>query len=121
VRSPTGLQAPGRRAWRQAQAAGADAREVVEAYAHAVDRAHELRQAWIGEGRPLTALGGATGQATVTHPLLGALDRADEAVRRLARELELTPASKPAAAKRGRPPGKDPIAALGLGGLRAVK
>ena len=120
LRPPEGLQAAGRRAWRQAAIAGPDARDVIDAYAHAVDRAHQLRRAWIAAGRPLTALGGATGRATVTHPLMAAIDRADEVVRRLAHELALTPAAA-GSKQRGRPPGRDPIAALGLGGLRVAK
>ena len=98
-----------------------EAREVLDAYAHAADRAAALRAEWAACGRPLTGLGGATGQAVVSHPLLMAIDKADEAVRRLAHELTLTPGSARQAPKRGRPPGRDPVAALGLGGLRAVK
>jgi hypothetical protein len=121
MRAPNGLAAPGKRAWQQAIEAGDDAREVAEAYAFAVDRAHALRQAWIKNGRPLMARGGATGKAIVTHPLVAAIDRADEIVRRLAHELELTPGAKPQGARPGRPPGRDPIEALGLGGLRVVR
>jgi hypothetical protein len=58
--------------------------------------------------------------AAVAHPLLRPLERADEQVRKLGHELEVTP-SVASSTRRGRPPGRDPISALGLGGLRVVK
>jgi phage terminase small subunit len=66
-------------------------------------------------------LGGTHGKVETAHPLLRAMESAEQHLARLARELELTPASAKPEAKRGRPPGRNPIEALGLGGLRAVK
>jgi hypothetical protein len=124
VRPPRTLQAAGRQAWRAAQEQVDDfsaCREVVEAYAHAVDRAHGLREAWRDAGSPAFGMGGTHGKVQVVHPLVAAIERSEEHVRRLARELEMTPSAVPAGAKRGRPPGRDPIEALGLGGLRVVR
>src|SRR5262245_2827940 len=114
---PRGLQEAGRRAWRAARdhVEGDDAyRELVDAYARAADRARALAQEWESGEHRLAGRGGA-------NPLFGAMERAELHLAKLARELELTPATATAERKRGRPPGKNPLEALGLGGLRVVK
>jgi len=122
---PRGLQRAGKRAWRAARSDSGDDpayREIVDAFAHAVDRARALELAWQAAGRPVLGMGGTHGKVQVPHPLLAAVERAEEHVRRLAHELELTPAAARGEARRGRPPGvADPFEALGAPPLRRVK
>jgi hypothetical protein len=61
------------------------------------------------------------GNVEMPDRLPGAMERAEQHMSRLMHELELTPASAKGEAKRGRAPGRKPLEALGLGGLRAVK
>ena len=54
-----------------------------EAWRIAEDRAVEVRAAWRLEGSPMTTLGGATGRAVVSHPLLAEIERAERHAARL--------------------------------------
>jgi phage terminase small subunit len=75
VKPPQGLSAPGRRAWRFANATiarlgddPAGSAQAIERYARLVDQLAVADEAWQEAGRPLTAPG-STGQAQA-HPIL---------------------------------------------------
>lgn len=67
---------------------------VVERYACAVEREHELRREWVELGRPKVTMGGATGKAEVVHPLLAKIESAEAHAQRLATDLGLLPGSR---------------------------
>lgn len=73
MKAPSGLNAPGRAAWRAAiESLGESAglrRDAAERYARAVDDEAHLRSEWDALGRPVLTAGGATGSASVPHPL----------------------------------------------------
>lgn len=52
--------------------------EPIERYARACDLADHLTAEWIKAGRPTTASGGATGGATVPHPLVAMIRDAEK-------------------------------------------
>lgn len=56
-------------------------------YLAALERESALRKHWESEGRPLTAEGGATGRAPVTHPLLREIREAEAHSERMGRAL----------------------------------
>ena len=56
-------------------------------YARAVDRSDVLQSAWQRAGRPATAPGGPHGHVEMPHPLLTALERAEDHNHALAASL----------------------------------
>jgi hypothetical protein len=91
---PTGLSSRGQRAWRTAIAAVDDPvryEQAVADYARALSRADRIRREWEAAGRPVTAMGGSTGQSLVQHPLIAAQQHAEDHVQKLATSLGLTP------------------------------
>ena len=60
-------------------------------YARSITRADQLQREWERAGRPTTAAGGSHGHATVPHPTLQAIERAEDHVFKLAEALGLTP------------------------------
>jgi hypothetical protein len=80
-RCPSGLSRPAQRAWRTAIASVDDPeryRRAVDDYARAVSRADRLHTEWRRLGKPVTAIGGSTGRTLVPHPLLAAMDSAED-------------------------------------------
>jgi hypothetical protein len=75
--------------------------DALSRYEHATDLAAEVRAQWEKAGRPKLALGGSTGKADVTHPLVRLLM---EAERDAARFGELL---------RPHHAGPDPVAVVG--------
>jgi hypothetical protein len=57
-------------------------------YARACELAERIRAEWEGLGYPLTAEGGATGRAVVTHPLVLLLQNAERDAQRFSRGRE---------------------------------
>jgi hypothetical protein len=55
-------------------------------YERAVDLVERVRSEWEGLGHPLTAEGGATGKAVVTHPLVLLLQNAERDAQRFSHE-----------------------------------
>jgi hypothetical protein len=65
-----------------------DAREdAVERYERAVELVQRIRAEWAKLGCPLTAEGGATGRAVVTHPLVLLLQNAERDAQRFSHEV----------------------------------
>lgn len=100
------LTPAGRDAWkRAAEHLGERAEQYVDAverYAFAVDMVARLRAEWAAAGRPIISQGGATGRATVEHPLIGAIARAERDAASFGSKLGLEPQTKRAP---GRPAG----------------
>jgi hypothetical protein len=120
------MTSAGREAYRLAREAAPEPRylDAVRRYAAAVELAASIERVWIEQGRPVIELGGATGRVTVAHPLLGELRRAQAAAAALGSTLGLDPRGHHSIepARRGRPPGDDPLEALeGEPRLRAVE
>jgi phage terminase small subunit len=91
---PAGLSNGAKRAWRTAIASVDDPERYERAvadYARACSRLDTIRLAWTRAGEPVTAIGGSTGQALVPHPLLAALQQAEDHCHKLAASLGLTP------------------------------
>jgi hypothetical protein len=61
--------------------------DAVERYACAVELVGRIRAEWAKLGCPLTAEGGATGRAVVTHPLLLLLHNAERDEQRFSHEM----------------------------------
>jgi len=89
--------------------------DAVEAYEAAVKRVRMLRAEWARLGEPLTAEGGATGRALVTHPILREIREEEKLADRLRQGLLVKRMGRPPEAvvepKLGRAPSQ----------LRAVK
>lgn len=119
------LTSIGREAYMRARAAAPDDRyrDAVVRYAAAVELSGAIERAWVEAGRPVIEFGGATGKAVVAHPLLGELRRTQAAAAALGSALGLDPRGHHSIepARRGRPPGEDPLAALGGPRLKAVR
>jgi hypothetical protein len=60
--------------------------DAVERYARAVALVERIRTEWQRLGCPLTADGGATGRAVVTHPLVLLLQNAERDAQRFSHE-----------------------------------
>jgi hypothetical protein len=90
-------------------------------YATAVELEARVRDQWLELGEPLTTLG-ASG-SVVAHPLVPELRRSAAHAAALSSALGLDPlgAKKIEPGRRGRPPGEDPLDALGAPALRAVR
>jgi Phage terminase, small subunit len=91
---PAHLSRRAQRAWRTAIAAVDDPvryEAAVADNARSVRRADALQRAWQRAGRPATAPGGPHGQVLVAHPLLAAMERAEDHTAKLAASLGLTP------------------------------
>jgi hypothetical protein len=56
-------------------------------YERACELAERVRAEWENLGRPLTAEGGATGRAIVTHPLVLLLQNAERDAQRFSHEV----------------------------------
>lgn len=108
---PPGLNAAGKRAWKQAMAVldeqAAPAERFIEAavrYARAVDFADRVQRQHKQEGYPTLAQGGATGSAVVPHPLVRIVAEAERDAARFGAALGLDPQSrKKLGAAKGRP------------------
>jgi len=115
VNPPRGLSAPARAAWREAvatlSAVSEDpelSRGAIGRYAAAVEQCDTLETQWRAAGRPGTGLGGATGQASVPHPLLAQMLAARKQAAELGDVLGLDPQARRRLSRRtgaGRPPG----------------
>jgi P27 family predicted phage terminase small subunit len=98
---PAGLNAAGKAAWVDAwavlEASGDDpelSRATLFRYCDAVETWMQLRRSWRKLGSPAVTAGGATGSASVAHPLLSELGRARDKVNVLSEALGLDPAAR---------------------------
>lgn len=110
MRCPTGMGAEARRAWSAARAGLPPGQPVerfedaLRRYGRTVDLAARLRAEWRALGEPVTAQGGATGQALVPHPLVKMLGEAERDAARFGAVLGLDPQSRrQLGAQAGRP------------------
>jgi phage terminase small subunit len=93
-RMPANLSSRAKRAWQTAITAVDDPvryEHICTDYARAITRCDQLQRDWERAGRPTTAAGGSHGHATVPHPTLVAIERAEDHVFKLADSLGLTP------------------------------
>lgn len=68
--------------------------DAIHAFAKATEDAEDARALWEGEGKPWTALGGATGQAEVPHPLVKLVQDAQAIAAKYGVALGLDPSGK---------------------------
>lgn len=94
---PWGLLAEAKRAWWAAAAAVGERllreRAAVDRYARLVNLAARLHRQWASAGYPATTDGGASGKATVAHPLLAEIRSAEKAAAEAGAALGLDEAS----------------------------
>jgi phage terminase small subunit len=80
-------------------------------YARSISRCDVLQREWERIGRPTTTAGGSHGHATVSHPALVAIERAEDHVFKLASSLGLNAGRLPAREAEARPAARNRAAA----------